>query len=253
MLPYVLANRGGGPGPAATAQPNGNDGGYGGNGGYGHDYGGHGPGNERGLMFGLVNAQGNVVIPLPDDPLGEHVSAARLAQGTLLTVNGQLVGTILAPATAPGLTPEETAYLQRTDLALLLAGGTALLVAVVMGVLLARTLTRPLQALTSATQRVASGQLGQEVSVRSGDEIGELATAFNQMSRELARAVQSRRQMPASSAGTDSGNSGGVQVATLRSTELIDGPEYGGDPVRISWSMAPSKKTSVQQFRFSPR
>ena len=200
VLPYVLANRGGGPGPAATAQPNGNDGGYGGNGGYGgygHDYGGHGPGNERGLMFGLVNAQGNVVIPLPDDPLGEHVSAARLAQGTLLTVNGQLVGTILAPATAPGLTPEETAYLQRTDLALLLAGGTALLVAVVMGVLLARTLTRPLQALTSATQRVASGQLGQEVSVRSGDEIGELATAFNQMSRELARAVQSRRQMTA--------------------------------------------------------
>ena len=198
VLPYVMANRGGA-GPAATSQPNGNNGGYGGNGGYGNNYGGHGPGsgNEHGLMFGLVNAQGNVVIPLPDDPLGEHVTAARLAQGTPVTVNGQVVGSILAPLAPPGLTPEETAYLQRTDLALLLAGGTALLVAVVMGVLLARTLTRPLQALTTATQRVASGELGQEVAVRSSDEIGELATAFNQMSRELARAVQSRRQMTA--------------------------------------------------------
>ena len=189
---YVQSLHTGGPAPAATSQPNAN------NGGYGHDYGSHGPGpSDHGLMFGLVDAQGTVIIPLPNDPAGTRVTAARLAQGTPVTVNGQVVGTILDLPSPPGLTPEESAYLQRTDLALLLASGAALLVALVMGLLLARTLTRPLQALTTATHRMASGELGQEVSVRSNDELGELAAAFNQMSRELARAVQVRRQMTA--------------------------------------------------------
>jgi len=183
-------------GPLATARP-----GY--SSGDGHGYGGHapggagGPGGDHGLIFGLVDSRGTVIIPQPNLPLSSTVLPARLAQGTPVTVNGQVVGTILNPPSPPGLTPEETSYLQRTDLALLLASGGALLVAVLVGLLLARTLTRPLQALTEATQRVASGELGQEVHVKSSDEIGELAAAFNQMSRELARAIQVRRQMTA--------------------------------------------------------
>jgi signal transduction histidine kinase len=194
---YVLQTRNS-PSAQATSQPdvgNGHGYGYGQPGGGGR---GPGPSGDHGLMFGLVDGQGNVVIPLaPDYPLGTHVSPARLAQGTPVTVNGQTVGTMLTPPSPPGLTPEESAYLQRTDLALLLASGGALLVAVLVGLLLARTLTQPLQALTQAAHRMAGGELGQQVTVRSGDEIGELATAFNQMSRELERAIQVRRQMTA--------------------------------------------------------
>ena len=189
VLPYMIGNRSGG-GPQATAQP-----GYGNGDGYGRGYGGNrgpGQGGDHGMIFGLVDSQGNIVIPLPNYPLGSHVDAARL-----VTVNGQVVGTILTPPSPPGLTPEESAYLQRTDLALLLASGGALQVAVLVGLLLARTLTRPLQALIQATHRMAGGEMGLEVAVRSSDEIGELATAFNQMSRELARAIQVRRQMTA--------------------------------------------------------
>ena len=196
LLPYLnsLHNTSSG-GPAATPPPN-----FGNGTGYGRGFGARGqgsPGGDRGIIFGLVDSQGQVVIPLPNYPLGSNVIVAQLKQGTPVTVNGQVVGTILNPPSPPGLTPEETSYLQRTDLALLLASGAALLVAVLMGLLLARTLTRPLQDLTQATQRVASGELGQEVAVRSSDEIGELAAAFNQMSRELARAIQVRRQMTA--------------------------------------------------------
>jgi signal transduction histidine kinase len=195
VMPYVFGNRGGAA-AQATNQP-GTGGGYGSGFGGGFGDGGRGGGPNRGLFFGLADAQGNVVIPMPNYPLGTHVSDARLAQGTPVTVNGQVVGTILTPPSPPGLTPEETGYLQRTDLALVLASGGALVVAVLVGLLLARTLTRPLEALTQATQRMAGGELGQQVTVRSSDEIGELATAFNQMSRELARAVQVRRQMTA--------------------------------------------------------
>ena len=193
VLPYIIRNRYG-PNAQATRQPgSGPD--YGG---YGNGGPGSGPGGDRGFIFGLVDAQGIVVIPqMPGYPVGFHVPANQLARGTPVTVNGQVVGTILAPPSPPGLTPEQSAYLQRTDLALLLASGGGLVVALLVGLLLARTLTKPLQALTQATHRMAEGELGQQVAVRSSDEIGELAAAFNKMSRELERAVHVRRQMTA--------------------------------------------------------
>jgi len=57
--------------------------------------------------------------------------------------------------------------------------------------------TRPLRELTAASRAMARGDLEQSVTVRSQDELGELALAFNQMSAELARANQARRQMTA--------------------------------------------------------
>jgi signal transduction histidine kinase len=44
---------------------------------------------------------------------------------------------------------------------------------------------------------MASGELAQRVPVRSQDELGELATSFNQMSADLARANELRQQMTA--------------------------------------------------------
>jgi two-component system sensor histidine kinase BaeS len=66
-----------------------------------------------------------------------------------------------------------------------------------LSVFLARSLTRPLRELTAATREMARGKLGQQVPVRSQDELGELALAFNQMSSDLARANDLRRQMTA--------------------------------------------------------
>ncbi len=72
-----------------------------------------------------------------------------------------------------------------------------MLVALVMGFLLTRTLTQPLAALTAATERISAGELGSEVTVTSKDEIGQLAVSFNRMSRALARSNHARRQMTA--------------------------------------------------------
>ncbi len=155
-------------------------------------------GQERPLLFGLADANGVIVIPLLSDfQVGQQVSASVLAKGTPVEVNGQMVGTILTAARRPGLSPEENAFLQRTDTALLLASGGAVLVALVMGFLLTRTLTQPLAALTAATERISAGELGSEVTVTSKDEIGQLAVSFNRMSRALARSNHARRQMTA--------------------------------------------------------
>jgi signal transduction histidine kinase len=74
---------------------------------------------------------------------------------------------------------------------------TATVIALIVGVLLASSLTRPLRELTAAIRSMARGELGQEVPVRSQDELGALTAAFNQMSADLARANEARRQMTA--------------------------------------------------------
>jgi signal transduction histidine kinase len=66
-----------------------------------------------------------------------------------------------------------------TSLFTLLAVGAALL--------LARAITRPLQALATAADAIARGDFGAQVDVRTGDELGGLARSFNAMAQSLAR------------------------------------------------------------------
>jgi len=154
--------------------------------------------HDRRELFGVADADGSIVVSLfAGYPLGMRVAPEVLAEGESIEVDGRVVGTILTAAIPPGLNPEEAAYLRRTNVALAVAGAGAVLAALLMGGLLARTLTRPLHALTEATQRMAGGELEQEVPVTSADEIGNLTTAFNRMSREVARAHKVRRQMTA--------------------------------------------------------
>jgi signal transduction histidine kinase len=156
------------------------------------------PGRDRRRLFGLSDAQGNVLVSIsPSFPQGTRIDPAVLKQGTPIQVNGVQVGTILTVPAQPNFTPEENLFLSRTNDALLYATLSALLAALIVGILLARTLIRPLQALTQAAENMAQGDLDQKVSVNSRDEIGQLAKTFNWMSQEVSRGNQLRRQMTA--------------------------------------------------------
>jgi two-component system cell cycle response regulator len=62
---------------------------------------------------------------------------------------------------------------------------TALVLSALIGWLLARVTTRPLAELSDAAARVAAGDLDTRIQVRSRDEVGQLAEAFNEMTDEL--------------------------------------------------------------------
>jgi len=154
--------------------------------------------NDRRNLFGFADAQGVVIVPLaPLYQPGQHVPENTLAENEPLNVDGVFVGTILAKPAPIDLTPEERSYLQRTNNALTFAALGAALLALIVGLLLARTLTRPLRALTLATEKMAGGDLNQRVEVNSKDEIGELAESFNRMSGQVSRANLLRKQMTA--------------------------------------------------------
>jgi signal transduction histidine kinase/DNA-binding response OmpR family regulator len=72
----------------------------------------------------------------------------------------------------------------------LIATGVALLIELLLVVLTAtvatRSITRPLGRLTEVADRWRRGDLGARVALRSGDELGRVGRAFNQMAEQLA-------------------------------------------------------------------
>ena len=155
------------------------------------------PGEPEPVLFVLADQNGVVVVPGGPLRRGERAQAALIEKGAPVIVDGDVVGTVMLVEPRPPREPAEEVYLARTDRALLGAGLAAIAIALLLGSVLARTLTRSLRELTRATQALAQGDLGQEVLIRSRDELGELASSFNQMSADLARAKQLRRQMTA--------------------------------------------------------
>jgi len=145
----------------------------------------------------LIDQTGYVVHPVPPYRLGDYLSPAQLAQGTTITIDGKMVGTILATGGAPPLDAREQEYLDRTNQAIGVSALGAMALALGLSFVLARTLTQPLRELTRAIRAMAKGRLGVAVPVRSRDEIGELTAAFNLMSADLARSNQLRKQMTA--------------------------------------------------------
>jgi signal transduction histidine kinase len=112
-----------------------------------------------------------------------------------IEAGGAMVGTLLVRQ--PGGLGERTAeqFLAEVNRAVWLGGLAAVLLALALGLLLARRLTRPLTQLTEASHKMASGDLGQQVDVSQQGEVGQLAASFNQMSVALADANQQRQQM----------------------------------------------------------
>jgi signal transduction histidine kinase len=149
----------------------------------------------------LVDSNQTVVLGTRRYQVGQQVERAELRQALPVEVDGQIVGSVLldlpSETTAPPPFSPEDNFLARVNQAILLSALGATAIALVLGVLLARAISRPVQELTEATQRVAQGELGHQVTVRSKDELGQLGASFNQMSADLATSNQLRRQMTA--------------------------------------------------------
>jgi len=127
----------------------------------------------RRSLFTITDAGGVVVFGGGPDHLGKPLSSSDLKKGEPLTVDGKTVGwLVFTPAIDrwQAGTPEGD-FLTSVNQATLLSALAAVLVALVLGGILAYTLTRSLRELTAATQALARGELGHQVKVRSQDEL----------------------------------------------------------------------------------
>ena len=154
----------------------------------------------------LADANGIIQLaPAKPERLGQKITPGMRATGLPLMERDTLIGWVIFDDLPPNFRPEnligvnspEADFIRNVKRAIWLGAAGATILALIAGIFLARTLTRPLKELTRATKAVAEGDLGHQVPVRSRDELGELAASFNRMSRDLAEATRQRRQMTA--------------------------------------------------------
>lgn len=108
-----------------------------------------------------------------------YVAVPIINQGTVLGV-----ARVALPMTA---IEKSVGYL---TLSIILAMLTLTILMIVAAGLIARSTTQPIRHLTKATRQIAAGQLGQKIVVQSGDEVGQLGNAFNEMSSSLTRTME---------------------------------------------------------------
>lgn len=168
----------------------------------GHPGGGDGlPPDGRGFrgVAGMVDVENRAIFPTFGYEIGQAVPMEQVGQKVqkvAVEVDGQTVAWILPDTSFQfRLSAEEQVFLQRTTLATGLAALAGVLVALLVGFFFAARLLKPIRLLTEASQRMARGDLSQQVPVTSQDELGQLTASFNQMSADLDRADQQRKRM----------------------------------------------------------
>lgn len=158
------------------------------------------PDMGRSVLY-LLDADGQVIID--NRPVGFQTIGAQpdRSQAVPVESGGEIIGYVqFAQPRGAGemerLAPE-LEFLSGVNRAIIISALVAMMLALLIGVALARTISRPVRELTAATKALAGGDLGHQVPVRTKDEVGELAQSFNQMSADLARSNQVRKQMTA--------------------------------------------------------
>ncbi len=156
----------------------------------------------------VVDSQGVVVVDSQQESLGDDLSSSPLIAKALVgqyaeplvtsgsgaemqialpvVVEGRLVGAVSLSQSLR----EMDVVVRDLRLRWLLATGIALGLSAVVGLLLSGAISRPLRRLTSAAGAVAEGELDQQVPVGTGDELGQLSEAFNEMTARLRAARQ---------------------------------------------------------------
>ena len=147
------------------------------------------------FRFLLLNPDGNVLKEGGDFVVGEQAPPALLRTARPISVNGK-VAVLAVPLGDPNLSPQDLAYLTAMRRALIMGFFAAGSLAVLLGLVFGRRMSATLDELTEAihTMRMQR-ELRQQVPVRRNDEIGILATAFNEMSSELAATHDELREL----------------------------------------------------------
>lgn len=141
---------------------------------------------EGGMLFD--DSKGQLVVE--PDALTEENGAYPVYNWSTRTV----VGYVLSARQPSDFDVAEMAYLDRTRNSLLIGGLIAAAIALILGTLLARQISRPLAALRTSAARLALGESADRLPVSMG-EVGAVSVAFNAMADSLDQQQEARSRM----------------------------------------------------------
>jgi signal transduction histidine kinase len=123
---------------------------------------------------------------------------------------------------------------------LLVAGALAAFIALFLARILARGMTQPLRDMAQAARAMARGEYRQKVGVRSRDEVGQLAAAFNRMAGEMEGLERLRRDLVAN---VSHELKTPISALRARLENLLDGVEEP-DPVLLGIMLQQTERLS---------
>lgn len=141
---------------------------------------------ELSRRIGLLDADGTVVI----GPPGDRASM----QSVPILLDDAIVGYVtIAPRRE--LTDEiDQSFAREQKRSIYLIAAAALLLAAVISALLARQLTQPIRALAAGARAISAGRYETRITAARHDELGDLASDFNQLAQTLEKNQRSRQQ-----------------------------------------------------------
>jgi two-component system OmpR family sensor kinase/two-component system sensor histidine kinase BaeS len=162
---------------------------------------GRGPGMGRGTpQFTLADANGHVVYAEAEVNTPGQLNKRELAQALPLISHNNLVGYLSVDTPPSGqmmMTGPAQAFLGQINRILFQAGIIAGILAIVMGIVMARNLSAPLGRLAAAARQVSRGEFDQRVPVKGATEIADLSATFNDMAGHLQESETLRRNLVA--------------------------------------------------------
>lgn len=127
--------------------------------------------------------------------LAVSLVAPALFEQHMLGMMGAGSGTMMGSAAAGMDASLNAAFRDAVGQALVLATAAALLTAVAASAFVATRIVRPVRRLAAASRRIAEGHYAERVPTSSGDELGLLATSFNDMAAALETTERRRREL----------------------------------------------------------
>jgi signal transduction histidine kinase len=143
----------------------------------------------------MADLDGNVLADSEEAYIGSKIDVLRSKPFAAFLIEGRPVLAYVVPLFDSSLARVEDNFTSSVNRSILIAIGAAGAAALLLTLVLSRSIVDPIRALIRAARAMEKGDLSERVDVRARGEVGELAKAFNAMADGLDRLEQLRRNM----------------------------------------------------------
>ena len=145
--------------------------------------------------FVMSDLEGKVYADSKQELIGQRLDTKQSKPIAVYLIEKIPILMYFEPLDVPDLETIRGEFSNSVNRSLLLAILAAGCLAVLVTLVLSRSILHPVDALTLAARRMGAGDLSQRVAIQSKDEVAELAKAFNAMADNLERLELLRRTM----------------------------------------------------------
>jgi two-component system OmpR family sensor kinase/two-component system sensor histidine kinase BaeS len=149
------------------------------------------------VSVSLADVRGRIVAAARQDRVGQQLNQDELAKALPIAAAGRLSGYLQVVPLVVSDGDREQVLLGHLSRDLLVAALASSVVGILLGVVMSRSLSAPLNRLAEAARAIGARNLSQRVEVSGSAEVVEVARAFNEMAAALEQAEVARRNLVA--------------------------------------------------------